>query len=123
MKEEDFIRKKCGSGNPFKVPEGYFGQFTAQLMDQLPEKEQKPAPVVRLHRTRSWHMVRYAVAAAICGIAFLGTYFLRLAHSNPESSMAYQSTNAETEEVYMDDLLDYAMVSNHEIALNLTDAY
>ena len=42
MKEEDFIRKKYGSGNPFKVPEGYFEQFTSELMSKLPEKEMKP---------------------------------------------------------------------------------
>ena len=34
MKEEDFIRKKYGSGNPFKVPEGYFEQFTSELMSK-----------------------------------------------------------------------------------------
>ena len=39
MKEEEFIRKKYGSGNTFKVPEGYFELFTSELMSKLPEKE------------------------------------------------------------------------------------
>lgn len=123
MKEEDFIRNKCGTGNPFKVPEGYFEQFTAQLMSQLPEKDARPDPAIPLCRTRYWRMARYAAAAAICGMAFLGTYYLRIAHSAQESRTAYQATDATSEKVYMDDVLDFAMVSNHEIALYLTDAY
>lgn len=123
MKEEDFIRNKCGTGNPFKVPEGYFEQFTAQLMSQLPEKDARPAPAIPLRRTRYWRMARYAAVAAICSMAFLGTYYLRIAHSAHESHTAYQATDATSEKVYMDDVLDFAMVSNHEIALYLTDAY
>ncbi|MFA6872894.1 MAG: hypothetical protein WCQ86_02780 [Bacteroidaceae bacterium] len=41
MKEEDDILKKCGKGNPFTVPEGYFEQFTSNLMNHLPEKQEK----------------------------------------------------------------------------------
>lgn len=41
MKEEDDILKKCGKGNPFIVPEGYFQQFTSNLMDHLPEKQEE----------------------------------------------------------------------------------
>ena len=39
MKEEQEIIKKCGKGNPFKVPEGYFEDFTRNMMAQLPAKE------------------------------------------------------------------------------------
>ena len=52
MKEEDFIRKKYGSGNPFKVPEGYFEQFTSELMSKLPEKEMKPVLSMPSRRRR-----------------------------------------------------------------------
>ena len=109
MKEEDFIRKKYGSGNPFKVPEGYFEQFTSELMSKLPEKEMKPVPSMpSRRRTRM----------------FLGTYYLQsVIHPNGESPVAQYGETIETEDIYMDDVLDYAMVSNHEIALYLTDVY
>lgn len=62
MKEEDFIRKKYGSGNPFKVPEEYFEQFTSELMSKLPEKEMKPVlsmPSRRRTRIRTlWYSGR-----------------------------------------------------------------
>ena len=38
MKEEDFIRKKCGGGNPFKTPEGYFEQFLLSLTEKEVKK-------------------------------------------------------------------------------------
>lgn len=40
MKEEDELLKKCGTKNPFMVPEGYFDNFSKELMNKLPEKEQ-----------------------------------------------------------------------------------
>ena len=77
MKEEDFIRKKYGSGNPFKVPEGYFEQFTSELMSKLPEKEMKPVLSMPSRRRTRMRTVWYAVAAALCGAMFLGTYYLQ----------------------------------------------
>lgn len=50
MKEEQEIIRKCGKGTPFKVPEGYFEDFTRNLMAQLPEKasleEEQPEPSI-----------------------------------------------------------------------------
>ena len=57
MKEEDFIRKKYCSGNPFKVPEEYFEQFTSELMSKLPEKEMKPV-LSMPSRRRTRHVSR-----------------------------------------------------------------
>ena len=42
MNAEDELRKKIGKENPFKVPEGYFADFTSKMMDKLPEKMQVP---------------------------------------------------------------------------------
>lgn len=39
MNEELDIIKKCGKENPFKVPEGYFENFTSNLMAQLQTEE------------------------------------------------------------------------------------
>ena len=40
MKEEDNIRKKVSTENPFTVPEGYFDNLTDEIMSKLPEKEE-----------------------------------------------------------------------------------
>ena len=39
MKEEDELLKKCGTKNPFMVPEGYFDNVSKELMNNLQEKE------------------------------------------------------------------------------------
>lgn len=123
MKEEDIIRKKFGAGNPFRVPEGYFEHFTSDLMARLPEKGTEPAPVTSLRRPRQILTAWYAVAAILCGAMFFGGYYLYSDRTPQNSPMAQSLSDTEAEEVYMEDLLDYAMVSNHEIALYLTDAY
>ena len=35
MKEEDELLRKCGTKNPFTVPEGYFENFSKELMEKL----------------------------------------------------------------------------------------
>ena len=39
MTDEMYIEEKVGKRNPFRVPEGYFEQFTAQMMEQIPDAE------------------------------------------------------------------------------------
>ncbi len=124
MKEEDFIRGKYGSGNPFKVPEGYFEQFASKLMSRLPEKGTRPALSVPSRRRTRTRTAWYVAAAALCGAMLVGTYYLRSAiRPEGESPAARYGETTESEDIYMDDMLDYAMVSNHEIALYLTDVY
>lgn len=43
MKEEDNILKKVGTENAFRVPEGYFENFTSELMNRLPERRNLPS--------------------------------------------------------------------------------
>ncbi|MCD8317549.1 MAG: hypothetical protein LUC45_01250 [Paraprevotella sp.] len=124
MKEEKFIRKKYGHSNPFKVPEGYFEHFTADLMSKLPEYSPSTAPsapTIRLHRRR---IIGYAAAAALCGCMILGASHHYFTHRTiDKAAMSANSEAPNTEDVYMNDVLDYAMVSNEEIAQYLTDAH
>lgn len=121
MKEEDLIRKKCGSKDPFRVPEGYFENFTSELMDRLPER---PAMQVARPKRRIFRFAKYAAAAVLCGIAVAGTFRLTQ-RAAPDHTAAYTAgiTTGENPDSDMDDYLDYAMVSNQEIAQYLTEAY
>ena len=69
MKEEDELLKKCGTKNPFMVPEGYFDNFSKELMNKLPEKEQTSAPqetITTWQRIKPW----IYMAAMFCGLMF-----------------------------------------------------
>ena len=63
---EEQLKKRIGTENPFRVPEGYFEGFTSGLMEHLPEKEQ-----VAVNRTPTmWEKIRPLVymAAMFVGI-------------------------------------------------------
>lgn len=110
-KEEIRIKELEGQQNPFSVPEGYFETFNERLLARLP-KEEKPTWVVRLMP----RVLRYA--AAIVVIAGVGSA-LYLNHKNAPT-VAYNDAKAQEE--YYNQVLDYAMVDNMEIAAYLTEA-
>lgn len=124
MKEEDIIRRKFGKKEPFIVPENYFADFAERLMNELPEKN---APVVHAPTAKIRHL-RYwlATAAVICSVAITGAWmYLKQISASPTpiaSAPVEQnsSVSSETESVYMEDMLDYALVDNSEIAMYLT---
>ena len=66
MGKEDNILRKAGTGNPFRVPEHYFDNFTEELMDKLPEKEPLPYSTepTLWQRVKPW----VYMAAMFCGI-------------------------------------------------------
>ena len=116
MREEDIIRKKFGKKEPFTVPENYFADFADRLMNELPEKN---APVVNKPAAKVRHL-RYwlATAAVLCSVAVTGAWvYLRQASASktPVASVSVEhdlNVAPETESVYMEDMLDYALVDN-----------
>ena len=66
MGKEDNILRKAGTGNPFRVPEHYFDNFTKELMGKLPEKEPLPYSTepTLWQRVKPW----VYMAAMFCGI-------------------------------------------------------
>ncbi len=76
MEKEDRILRKVGTKNPFTVPEGYFENFTQDLMSKLPEKE----ALLPVSEPTLWQRVNPWVymTAMFCGIMlsvriFVGT--------------------------------------------------
>ena len=115
MNEEDYLRSKMGDKNPFKVPEGYFEQLTAKVMDRLPEKKRVRKTVFR--QLRPW---LYA-AACVC----FGVFIAAIAFSNKTENaatpqqVAVTTEQTETDVYYSDNYIEeeanYAMVDNQEI--------
>lgn len=69
MTEEE-LRRKIGTENPFKVPDGYFEGFAENMMRLLPEKAaEETHPKIGVGR-RTWRPWLYA-AAAVCAVAFI----------------------------------------------------
>ncbi len=128
-KEEEAIRKICGGENPFKVPEGYFQNFTRNLMDKIPTEQ--PVKVVSIrkrpvHRLRTiWYAVASFTAVAILGSAL----YLSLTPSADTFSMngaiMEETSNFASlfyDEEQIEEALDYALVNNEDIIYYLSEA-
>lgn len=66
MKREEYIEEKVGRDVPFKVPNGYFNAFVAEMEAKLPPFPAAPKP----EKLSAWQKIRPYVylAAMFCGI-------------------------------------------------------
>ena len=73
MDKKRILLKDIDKVDPFKVPEGYFENFTNGIMSQLPDIEQEKSIKVSL-----WHHVRPWVymAAMMTGLALMIRVFI-----------------------------------------------
>lgn len=132
MKEEDFILKQFGKEDGFKVPEGYFAGLTERVMQQIPSQQEESChrmKVLPLHR----RILRYwSVAAAVAIVFTVGGlwHYLRVERTNSEilAEMPVPDKVQDTvvspddeELLLLEEILDYAMVENSEIAYYLTE--
>ncbi|MCQ2223004.1 MAG: hypothetical protein MJZ35_04345 [Bacteroidaceae bacterium] len=111
-------KRPAGASDPFKVPEGYFDSFCDRVMSQLPEQQQT------IRRTLIPRVWRYAAAAVVVGliasVAVLVPQFkqgqedMQLASNHVESDMSL-------DEEYFNEVLDYSMLNNNDIAYYLTE--
>ena len=121
--EELYLKSRITNENPFRVPEGYFDQLTADVMARLPErqsenpKEEKTARRIQLRR--SW-----LAAASVAVVAIVGTlvYFNKL---NPADTADKQvaAVAAPVSDSYIDEAADYLMMDHQDIYACLTSDY
>lgn len=118
MKEEDSLLKKVGKENPFKVPERYFENLTAEVINALPEK--KPAP--ETEQPTTWTRMRpllYMVAM------FIGAFLIIRVGSwtrKADTNMAEAGDTELVTDEYIDVALDRSMMDDYSLYVYLSDA-
>ncbi len=120
MKEEDNLLKKIGTGNPFKVPEGYFENLTSEVMNKLPEKEQ---PVLKVKQPGVWDKMKPWVymAAMFAGAAMI----IRVASTEhkPADEMAVMGTDTEiVSDQFINAVVEGSMIDDYSLYVYLSDA-
>lgn len=119
MKEEERILKKVGTGNPFRVPDGYFENLTSQVMERLPEKEK--IETVREEPT-TWEKVRpwLYMAAMFIGAALI----IRVASSDraPSVEQRMAADDTETEMEYINMAVENSMLDDYSLYVYLADS-
>ena len=119
MKEACEIRKKCGTENPFSVPEGYFEDFTKRLMDQLPEHISIPTEtkITTWQRIKPW----LYMAAMFCGLVFGFKYII----GNSDSTKTVIFSDNDPKPLYSDEyieaVIDNSMMDDYTIYCYLTE--
>lgn len=117
----------CEKNNPFSVPEGYFEQFTQQLMEKLPEKEQ---PTLTIQPVTTWQRIKpwFYLAAMFCGIMVGARYVLSPSDSDTANNSQIASKNTATElqersygEEYLEDALMNSRMDDYSVYCYLTD--
>lgn len=118
MEEEKKILRKAGTKNPFTVPEGYFENFTQELMSNLPEKE----PLLPISEPTLWQRVKPWVymTAMFCGIMLSVRIFV----GNPQQE-EFPFTQIEAEAITDEEweiISDRSMIDDYELYEFLTEA-
>ncbi|HJH63962.1 MAG TPA: hypothetical protein OIM59_04880 [Bacteroides mediterraneensis] len=118
-KEETDLLKRCGTENPFTVPEGYFERFTEQLMEKLPEREAQPAPKLTLWtRVKPW----VYMAAMFCGLMLSVRMFVGEKQSQSPAATSEMTDFTEVPDEYIDPIVNQTMMDDYTLYQYLTDA-
>jgi hypothetical protein len=98
MKKELNNLERLKGHNPFKVPDGYFENFTPQMMSRLPEKKyEQPAKVTMMERIRPW----LYMAAVFAGLGLFFKAIIGFDNSEP-STTTFAVRQAEVDEDYLE---------------------
>lgn len=111
--EELYIKSRMGEHNPFRVPEGYFDNLTAEIMQQLPEQPKQGLMV----RIRPW---LYAAACLLAAVFTTTAYFLK---TDTVGQKVAATTTLTASDSYIDEAADYVMADNIEIYACLSSEY
>ena len=114
--EEKYLRERIGTGNPFKVPEGYFESLVPSVMEQLPA--QPSVETVEAKRVPLIFRLRPLLYAAACVLiaVFSVVVFMDYDKTAEQDMMQLAGVqNTTVNDTYIDEVADYVMVDNSDI--------
>lgn len=119
MGKENNILQKVGKGNPFRVPDQYFEDFTRKLMEQLPEKE----PMPYMSEPTLWQKVKpwIYMAAMFCGIMLSVRVFVGAPPKDPLPGI-HANEMEDIDEEDWEIIIDNVMMDDYTMYQYLTDA-
>lgn len=120
IKEEEFLIERCGKERHFTVPEGYFAQFNAQMLQQLTPE----AKIVPIRQRSVWQYVVYA-AACLATVVVMGGAFLHKDQLTNNGSVGLESSASVAQSTNggdaMEEAADYMMLDKQDLYAYLMD--
>ena len=114
MTEKD-IQNLCGKRNPYTVPEGYFDEFSQNIMNIV--RQNQPAETIthtksKFLKFRPW----MAVAACFCAAVFALTIYLNKSVENDVAQMAQNEVVVSDDyDMQVAEYAEYAMLDNGDL--------
>ena len=124
MEEQSKIIEQIGKKNPFKVPENYFDNFSAQLEQQIKQVQVAPAPAPAIKKSFFKAHIQpllyvAAVVTLLTGISYVAVQPM-LTDLNNEMMMANNMEIELSEDDYYDLLAEYDSDEIYEL-LSMND--
>lgn len=118
MKEENKILSKVGTRNPFKVPDGYFTDFTQELMSKLPEKENlyTNQEVTLWQRVKPW----IYMTAMFCGIMLSVRMFVDKPNQDEFPAISQSIIDSLSDEEWQI-IIEHSLIDEYTLYQYLTD--
>ena len=118
INEEDFLIQTIGRNRHFSVPEGYFEQFGAQMMEQLvPAK----AEVRSIRGNGLWRNVIYAAACLAAVVVMAGSYIHKYEEEAGMKPYAAQVAKTMSGGDEIEQAADYMMLDESDLYAYMTD--
>lgn len=114
MQKEDIkIRNQFGAENHFQVPEGYFDNLAASVMQHIPDDQAK---IIKM-QTPAWrrHIVAISAAAASVAAAVCLVFVLESNPAHSPSHLAAQHTTMQQDNSNIDAMVNYTMLDNDDM--------
>lgn len=114
MQKEDIkIRNQFGAENHFQVPEGYFDNLAASVMQHIPDGQAK---IVKM-QAPAWrrHIVAISAAAASVAAAVCLVFALESNPAHSPSHLAAQHATMRQDNSNIDAMVNYTMLDNDDM--------
>src|SRR5574344_1664728 len=121
MKEENELLNKVGKENPFKVPDGYFDNFTTQLMDKLPEKPE----AIEVQSVTTWMKMRpyvYMAAMFIGAVLMIKAIHFIQSDKIEKAQKETAATEVAQENKYIDETVKNSQLDGYQLYTFLSEA-
>ena len=123
---EDIIKEKAVRENHFRVPDGYFDDFTKRMMAKLPaeeavRKESVAKPTIKVARRMSLWKPLVACAACVAAVVFSVAIIMNGGDEDTAVMASSQTESVSAHDDYIDEVADFAMMDNADIIACLND--
>ena len=125
MTEEELLKQTFGNENHFKVPDGFFDRFAAEMMEKVEDTS-----IAEQHNATTTHrnaivrrLVPYLAVASVVGLLFGVAVFHNPDTGEQNASVPVQTLVSSSSGDALDQMADYVMLDNQDLYSYMSNEY